>query len=71
MKEKEREVLPMYVDKVDDGNSLDEIPVLGNHWSWEGLMETLGYCKTIVDDPTKWEDNDVFMARLYEELNDQ
>lgn len=45
-----------------------ELPEIGDHWSWERLMESIEYCKTIADDPTKWEDDDVFMARLYEEF---
>ena len=26
---------------------LDEIPELGNHFSWESLMESIEYCKTL------------------------
>ena len=64
----EREVCPMYGDGVDDEEELDEIPEIGDHWSWERLMESIEYCKTIADDPTKWEPYDDFKERLYEEF---
>ena len=47
---------------------LDEIPELGNHFSWESLMESIEYCKTIADDPTKWEPYDDFKERLYQDF---
>ena len=33
----------------------DEIPVLKNHFSYEGLLDSIDYCETIKDDPSKWE----------------
>lgn len=47
---------------------LDEIPELGNHFSWESLMESIEYCKKIADDPTKWEPYDDFKERLYQDF---
>ena len=47
---------------------LDEIPELGNHFSWESLMESIEYCKNIADDPTKWEPYDDFKERLYQDF---
>lgn len=36
--------------------------------SWESLMESIEYCKTIADDPTKWEPYDDFKERLYQDF---
>lgn len=47
---------------------LDEIPELGNHFSWESLMESIEYCKKNADDPTKWEPYDDFKERLYQDF---
>ena len=33
----------------------DEIPVLKNHFSYEGLLDSINYCETIKDDSSKWE----------------
>ena len=46
----------------------DEIPVLKNHFSYEGLLDNLDYCETIKDDSSKWESVDAFNERLYEEF---
>lgn len=46
----------------------DEIPVLKNHFSYEGLLDSIDYCETIKDDPSKWESVDAFNERLYEEF---
>lgn len=46
----------------------DEIPVLKNHFSYEGLLDSIDYCETIKDDSSKWESVDAFNGRLYEEF---
>lgn len=54
---------------IDSGiEQKDEIPVLKNHFSYEGLLDSLDYCETIKDDSSKWESVDAFNERLYEEF---
>ena len=54
---------------IDSGiEQKDEIPVLKNHFSYEGLLDSIDYCETIKDDPSKWESVDAFNERLYEEF---
>ena len=54
---------------IDSGiEQKDEIPVLKNHFSYEGLLDSINYCETIKDDPSKWESVDTFNERLYEEF---
>ena len=46
----------VYHHMVDSGiEQEDEIPVLKNHFSYEGLLDSIDYCETIKDDPSKWE----------------
>ena len=41
---------------IDSGiEQKDEIPVLKNHFSYEGLLDSINYCETIKDDSSKWE----------------
>ena len=44
----------------------DEIPVLKNPFSYEGLLDSIHYCETIKAAPSKWESVDAFHERLYE-----
>lgn len=37
-------------------------------FSYEGLMESITYCESIKDDPSKWESVDDFNLRLYKEF---
>lgn len=54
---------------IDSGiEQKDEIPVLKNHFSYEGLLDSLDYSETIKDDSSKWESVDAFNERLYEEF---
>ena len=54
---------------IDSGiEQKDEIPVLKNHFRDEGRLESIYYCETSKDDPSKWESVDAFNERLYEEF---
>lgn len=46
---------------------LDEIPELGNHFSWESLMESIEYCKTLRM-IQRSEPYDDFKERLYQDF---
>ena len=55
---------------IDSGiEQKDEIPVLKNHFSYEGLLDSINYCETIKDDSSKWES--VIAPTVAEELRQQ